>query len=431
MDEYRNGNLIGSIARDIQSVILGCNSNPPNLTGIDTLILAGPLVNSFYFCANGSSVMTFDINGLTSPPGGSTNITMSASNLPNNATFTIANNGTNNPVGTFSWVPQYADLLNSPFFFTVDLIDDACIQNTSSYTYQIDLTSSSGFTFMNMTQDVTCPGYQDGSIDVTVSGVSGVPIYSWTGPNGFTASTEDISGLEPGQYDLVVTDQDGCTSAETFIVGLNSYTTSENITNISCNGFADGIIDLTVSGGLPPFTFLWSNGSTSEDITNLSAGSYSVTITDASGCGSTINGLIVDEPTSLLSQGFVSSDYNGEHISCFGAFDGQITADVSGGVSPYEYSISGSSYTYNNVFSLLTEGTYNISYRDANGCTSSENIILIAPTQIQANLFSFNNISCYGTADGAIDITISGGTQNTTPPFYNVSWSGPSFFHKY
>ena len=42
--------------------------------------------------------------------------------------------------------------------------------------------------------------------------------------------------------------------------------------------------------------------------------------------------------------------------------------------------------------------------------------------------FSFNNISCFGTADGAIDITITGGTQNTTPPFYNVSWSGPSFF---
>jgi len=428
VDEYRNGNLIGSIARDIQSVILGCNSNPPNLTGIDTLILAGPLVNSFYFCANGSSVMTFDINGLTSPPGGSTNITMSASNLPNNATFTIANNGTNNPIGTFSWVPQYADLLNSPFFFTVDLIDDACIQNTSSYTYQIDLTSSSGFTFMDFTQDVTCPGYQDGSIDVTVSGVSGVPIYSWTGPNGFTASTEDISGLEPGQYDLIVTDQDGCTSAATFIVGLNSYTTLENITDISCNGFADGSIDLIVSGGLPPFSFLWSNGATSEDITNLSSGNYSVTVTDASGCGSTINGLIVDEPTSLIDQGFISSDYNGEHISCFGAFDGQITADVSGGVSPYEYSINGSSYTYNNVFSLLTEGTYSISYRDANGCTSSENIILTAPPQIQANIFSFNNISCFGTADGAIDITISGGTQNITPPFYNVSWSGPSYF---
>ena len=428
VDEYRNGNLIGSIARDIQSVILGCNSNPPNLTGIDTLILAGPLVNSFYFCANGSSVMTFDINGLTSPPGGSTNITMSASNLPNNATFTIANNGTNNPIGTFSWVPQYADLLNSPFFFTVDLIDDACIQNTSSYTYQIDLTSSSGFTFMDITQDVTCPGYQDGSIDVTVNGVSGVPIYSWTGPNGFTASTEDISGLESGQYDLIVTDQDGCTSAATFIVGLNSYTTLENITDISCNGFADGSIDLIVSGGLPPFSFIWSNGATSEDITNLSSGNYSVTITDASGCGSTINGLIVDEPTSLIDQGFISSDYNGEHISCFGAFDGQITADVSGGVSPYEYSINGSSYTYNNVFSLLTEGTYSISYRDANGCTSSENIILTAPPQIQANIFSFNNISCFGTADGAIDITISGGTQNTTPPFYNVSWSGPSYF---
>ena len=427
-EEYRNGQLIGSIMRDIQTTSLSCNSNPPNLTGIDTLILAGPLVNSFYFCANGSSVMTFDINGLTSPPGGSTNITMSSSNLPNNATFTITNNGTNNPIGTFSWVPQYADLLNSPFFFTVDLIDDACISNISSYTYQIDLTSSSGFTFMNMTQDVSCPGYQDGSIDVTVSGVSGVPVYSWTGPNGFTASTEDISSLDPGQYDLVVTDQDGCTSAETFIVGLNSYTTSENVTDISCNGFADGIIDLTVSGGLPPFTFLWSNGANTEDITNLSSGNYSVTITDFGGCGTTINGLIVNEPTPLNNQGYISSDYNGENISCFGAFDGQITADVSGGNSPYEYSINSSSYTYNNVFSLLTEGTYNISYRDINGCVSTENITLTAPAQIQANIFSYSNISCFGTADGAIDITISGGTQNTTPPYYNITWSGPSYF---
>ena len=427
VDEYRNGNLIGSIARDIQSVILGCNSNPPNLTGIDTLILAGPLVNSFYFCANGSSVMTFDINGLTNPPGGSTNITMSASNLPNNATFTIANNGTNNPTGTFTWIPQYADLLNSPFFFTVDLIDDACIQNTSSYTYQIDLTSSSGFTFMHITQDVTCPGYQDGSIDVTVNGVSGVPIYSWTGPNGFTANTEDISGLEPGQYDLVVTDQDGCSSAETFIVGLNSYTSTENITDVSCNGLVDGSIDLTLSGGSTPYIFLWSNGSTTEDVINLSSGIYSVSITDGTGCATTINGLIVNEPTPLVSQGSISSDYNGENISCFGAFDGQISANVSGGNGPYEYSINGSSYTYNNVFSLLTEGTYNISYKDFNGCTTSENIILTAPSQVQATIFSFSNISCFGTPDGAIDITISGGTQNLTPPFYNVSWTGPSY----
>ena len=160
----------------------------------------------------------------------------------------------------------------------------------------------------------------------------------------------------------------------------------------------------------------------------MSSGNYSVTITDATGCATTINGLIVDEPTPLIHQGFISSDYNGENISCFGAFDGQITADVSGGNGPYEYSINGSSYTYNNVFSLLTEGTYNISYKDFNGCTSSENIILTAPSQIQANIFSFSNISCFGTPDGAIDITISGGTQNLTPPFYNVSWTGPSYF---
>ena len=80
---------------------------------------------------------------------------------------------------------------------------------------------------------------------------------------------------------------------------------------------------------------------------------------------------------------------------------------------------------------LISLANWNCRYTNnskAQNTGVSENIILIAPTQIQANLFSFNNISCFGTADGAIDITISGGTQNTTPPFYNVSWSGPSFF---
>ena len=429
LEEYRNGVLIGSIIRDIQSTILSCNNNPPNLTGIDTLILAGPLVNSFNFCANGNSVMTFDINGLTSPPGGSTNITMSVTNLPNNSTFTISNNNTNNPIGTFTWIPQYADLLNSPFFFTVDLIDDACISNTTSYTYQIDLTSSSGFTFVDITQNVSCPGFSDGSIDVTVGGVTGVPIYSWIGPNGFTANTEDISNLDTGQYILSVTDQDGCTSVSTYNIGLNSYSLNTSSFDISCNGLSDGSVDLSVFGGTLPYTYLWSNGATTQDLTNIPAGFYSVVVTDGTGCSSTLSNIEIQEPSSMSVSGYVSSSYNGQDISCYGGFDGQITASISGGMFPYTYAINNSSYSTANTFNGLTAGTYNISYKDANGCVISENINLTQPTSIQTSIFNYNNISCWGYTDGLIDIEITGGTQNISSPFYNVSWTATNGYN--
>ena len=81
---------------------------------------------------------------------------------------------------------------------------------------------------------------------------------------------------------MAITDARGCTAnAGATVTELSG---SIAATDISCNGGADGSVDITVSGGTPPYTFLWSTGSTTEDITGLLAGNYSVTIRDAAGC---------------------------------------------------------------------------------------------------------------------------------------------------
>lgn len=130
--------------------------------------------------------------------------------------------------------------------------------------------------------DVNCAGDIDGSIDITVGGAAPPYIYAWS--NG--ATTQDIDEIGVGTYTLTVTDQKGCQNTATFTVNSLSVpmSTTANITPATAPTYDNGAIDLTVNGGTPPFTFVWSNGATSEDISGLRPDSFRVTITDAIGC---------------------------------------------------------------------------------------------------------------------------------------------------
>ncbi|MFN6091732.1 MAG: hypothetical protein ACK44N_04880, partial [Bacteroidota bacterium] len=120
--------------------------------------------------------------------------------------------------------------------------------------------------------------------------------------------------------------------------GVNSYAFTKNqtgnilatdsVTNVSCNGGNDGLIDLTVSGPNAPFTFLWSNSETTEDITNLVAGNYAVTIFDALGDSLNLN-FVLNEPLPITISSNVTS------VTCFGGSDGSISLSVSGGTGSY------------------------------------------------------------------------------------------------
>lgn len=118
-----------------------------------------------------------------------------------------------------------------------------------------------------------------GSIDLTVTG-NDTYTYLWS--NG--ATTEDLINLIPGTYSVTVTAANGCAYSETYEVinACMGYAAIAEITDDMNN--STGAIDVTVSGGASPFTFLWSNGEETEDISGLSSGDYSVEITDANGC---------------------------------------------------------------------------------------------------------------------------------------------------
>ncbi|MCS6927856.1 MAG: SprB repeat-containing protein, partial [Saprospiraceae bacterium] len=140
---------------------------------------------------------------------------------------------------------------------------------------------------------VTCPGGSDGAITLTVGGASGGYTFLWS--NGL--STQNLTNLSPGIYTPTVTDSRGCTTSTTFVVPAPPlFNVSVTVKDVSCPGGNDGAITLTVNGGTPPYTYLWSNAGTTPSISNLTAGAYACTITDSKGCTTTAQ-VIVQSPT--------------------------------------------------------------------------------------------------------------------------------------
>ncbi|MEE4117257.1 MAG: HYR domain-containing protein, partial [Marinilabiliaceae bacterium] len=132
---------------------------------------------------------------------------------------------------------------------------------------------------------VSCNGSSDGFIEVSVSGGTGPLTISWTGPDGFVSSDEDIVDLAAGDYSLTVTDSTGC--SETYDLSLLEPAVLElsfSVTDAQCPGDNTGEIDLSITGGVSPYTVLWSDGDTGEDRIGISDGAYTVEVSDANGC---------------------------------------------------------------------------------------------------------------------------------------------------
>jgi len=158
--------------------------------------------------------------------------------------------------------------------------------------------------------DISCYGGNNGSVDLTVTG--GTPGYSYIWyPGGQT--TQDISNLYAGQYDVTVSDANQCTAESTIILNEPPELTSTiSASDLLCNGDELGSIDVEVDGGTPPYTYFWQPTSeTTEDIDNLPVGEYTVLITDANGC-TTTKSIVIDEPYPILTQ------MTGTDILCFG-----------------------------------------------------------------------------------------------------------------
>ena len=265
--------------------------------------------------------------------------------------------------------------------------------------------------------NTACFGECTGAVSITIAGGSAPYSYAWTGPNGFNETTQNVSGLCPGDYSVVVTDNDGTqvnSQVYTIVEPLSALSATANITPETLPGTTDGSIDLTVTGGTAPYSFLWSNSFTSEDIFGLTSTTYTVTITDINGC--TLEETYVVEPQGeplTLGNSVVVEP------TCGGDMNGSIDLVVDGGTPPYTFNWDIPSS--NEDVSGLFAGSYTVTVTDAFNNTVSQTFILNQPTPMSLIVNSIPESS--NGQDGAINIEVNGGT----PP-YTYAWTGPNGF---
>ncbi|MCZ4407339.1 choice-of-anchor L domain-containing protein [Cryomorphaceae bacterium 1068] len=283
--------------------------------------------------------------------------------------------------------------------------------------------------------NISCQGGSDGSINLIFEGGTTPITISWTGPNGFTSSDEDLFNLVAGEYCVTVTDDNNCSQSECIIltepdaisIALDAFEYANGL-NLSCAGAEDGSIDATVSGGTAPLSLLWlgPNGftSTDEDIALLTEGEYCLTVTDANGCNET-------ECIELIAPDGVQIDLDETTgVDCFGGNNGSISINIITGSAPFDITWTGPN-GYTSIDEDITDlepGTYCVQVIDANGCEGDACFGVSEPEEIGVTFTTSSfeggfEIACAGDANGVISTNIFGGTAP-----YALSWTGPDGF---
>jgi hypothetical protein len=195
----------------------------------------------------------------------------------------------------------------------------------------------------------------------------------------------------------------GTTSIGAFAQALSVTLAASNYNgyHVSCFGTKDGTIDATVTGGTPPYTYDWSNGSNTPDITELASGYYNLKVSDALGDAVEADITLI-EPEALKLTLDPFKYPNGYHISCNECFNGSIDLGVSGGVGPYTYLWADGATTQDRTG--LGSFTHYVDVTDANACvTESEKLLLAQPERMdwtmQGNANTVPGTHFFGTTD--------------------------------
>jgi gliding motility-associated-like protein len=300
--------------------------------------------------------------------------------------------------------------------------------NNCETTKDITLTQPPVFGLQLSATNITCqsPGFNNGSVNLTVSGGAGPYNYNWS--NG--SINEDISGLTQGYYKVVVTYNNTCMKSDSVRINLPpplTYTKSlsdYNLYNVSCNGMANGSIDINPTNGLAPFIYTWTgpNGftATTEDISDLKAGQYRLLITDNNYCTATET-INLTEPGSLgMTINLSASAAGGFNINCAGDSTGSIGIEPLNQVKTVEYLWSDG--LFGKTRTNLPAGSYTVIITDANNCHAGSTIILTEPDSMKL-VFDITKPLCPDKPDGEIRLIVTGGVQGTD---YSYKWSDNS-----
>ena len=364
------------------------------LPGIPT---AGNVTATDVLCAGEcTGTITVEINGGTAPYNleGPTGTIMASSQ---SYTFGGICAGTYTITGT--------DANNNPFTFPAVTIDEPTPISISNL-------------IINNQTMIPC----NGGIDITVTGGTGSYDYEWSiaGPNGQPITSQDLTNICAGFYNVIITDDNGCTFQSDEIEVVFPISVTNSIFAASCAGENDASITTNVSGGVQPYTYEWkdANGvviATTKDLIDVVAGVYELTVTDATGAELTMNSITVGEPDPI--------EINNIIITPPGAptgANGAITIDVTGGNGNYMYEWTNSAgsviSTLEDISGLIGDD-YTVIVTDDNGCSATATIGF--DPYIPEATSVITPVSCADECDGIIEVT----PATETPGPHQYIWS--------
>lgn len=437
---------VTAVISDFSGYQIDCNGNS---TGAIDLTVLGGTINTDYtyswtpntadvtanvsgltagtYCVhvqddNGCAVDTcFDMNeptplvidSIVSPvyPGG---WNVSCNGGDNGNIFSYSSGGAGPYIYTWSNGDSTSNSLNvSVFTYYLTLKDqNGCITTDSITLSEPALVT----TTVDAQTNVDCFGSATGSIDVSSVGGTAGYTYSLDGITFSSATT--IGGLTAGSYTLYTADTNGCMDSLVFTITEPSAALSsqvDTITNVDCFGNGSGSVTVSGLNGTAPYQYSINgvNFFSSGTFSNLTVGSYGVTVRDTNGC-TTTQFFNITQPAGALAVS-VSSQVD---VNCFGDNTGTITASGNLGTPPYQFSIDGVTFSPDSVFTGLIAGSYTITIRDTNGCSTTTSVSITQPSAALTATSSTTIALCNGSTDGTATVNPSGGT-----PGYTYQWS--------
>ena len=299
--------------------------------------------------------------------------------------------------------------------------------------YTKELSDHNGF-------NISCYGQSNGYIRIEPSPNLAPYTFRWSGPDGFIASTKNISKLSAGQYTILITDKNGCTVTETFDLtepSRLSMTIETSIShdgqyNIDCYAAKTGYVNLSAVNGVGSVDYLWTDGFRGGSRANMSAGNYRIIIIDSNNCraDSTVT---LTEPDPIRIKFDVTQPY------CPEKPEGEIRSEVTGGISISGYAYLWSDNSTQSFISNITAGSYRLTVTDMNACSVKDSLLLkainnyclVIPEAISPNGDLINDIWNLGEIQLYPDIEVTiynrwGQMVWQSERGYPVEWDGKS-----
>ncbi len=336
----------------------------------------------------------------------------------NTGSITVIHTG-GTGVPDYTWNPAGPNAATNPSLtagtYAVTVTDDNLCTATATYTIN---EPASALSFgVPVIVDGVCSGASTGSITVSVSGGTTTAgyTYSWSHNSGLNSAT--ATGLSAGPYTVTVMDVNGCTLASTNAIDEPTAVTfgAQTIVNVSCFGGNDASATITPTGGTGAYSYTWNGVAGSNPQTGLTADTYNVIVTDGNNCPYSTTVVVTEPPQIMVTPIAIDA-------SCFGASNGSVDANPSGGSPAYTFVWSNGDVTQ--TITGLGYGLYTVTVTDANSCSASSGANVNEPSAVIFNT-QVTQVKCVGDQNGTITAFPSGGT----PPYsYSATTDWVNFY---